>query len=715
MTDESTGVRILEDLELVERLDNIENTSVGSPNVYCSRQSSIEFCRLMWQLSQQEGTNPFKEMKLLEELVSSPEFRSVFGVDDLIFKVAKMNMPGHQGHTPETFMTMLVANYETDDDVKKFCEMHNIQEQIRFLVDYDNGRIVISNPKKAEQRIREIESYVLMVCQEAMPSSLNVSIIDLGGGNGDKASLLIKNLPFPTITYFDVDISPYMGTIALRNLEGLTKDGVMISKSELFTKSISRLQKIISLNDGERAEIVNGEIKRLAEIARILNEIQTLPETADLAHYALKEMFYMIREKADEQDKKRVDQALRLIKDNLVLDREGRVMGGLTPEKHGYFTTTRNFYESELGELGEKYLSDIIRKLNAYHIDDDPDRDQIRKLRRLDLLKNFAYHTWDHLPAESIRGLMRSWQSDNQLSFLINEIWRREDLSKYLVDYFNKLAKKIKEKDFETVAKMHPSEHVGAIWPKHVGVTECYWSGPVKNGQILLYNIFGPKLEDEEREFGPRRLDNEEFSLFGKDCRITSSTEGHKRSLMVSDKIICLDFWNLNDVCRTINSVAELVNRQKIYLLLGQTLGNYSSDERRLLVSNIYANLQLGDLFLVGVDMAPDCKTSEARTLRLQQMRNEYNKGEDFVRAVINSRNAHVNADYDEESDDVVIHVENSGERKEFFRSHKFSHQEINGLLINAGFKILGSRYYTNPKDVDFGLEYSVLLCQKVQ
>ena len=713
--DEFTRVKLLEDPELVERLNNIEKTGVGAANVYCSRQSAVEFCRMMWQLSQQEGTNPFKEMKLLEELVCSPEFRSVFGVDDLIFKVAKIDRPGHQGHTPETFMNMLVANYESDSDVKRFCEINQIGKQIKFLVDYDQGRIVINDPKEAETRIREIESYVMTVCQAAMPNSLNVSIIDLGGGNGDKASLLIKNLPFPTMTYFDVDISSYMGTIALRNLEGLTKDGIEISRSELFTKSISRLQSIISLNDEERVNVVTGEIKRLAEIAGILEKIQKLPETADLTYYAIKEMFLMIREKADEQDKKRVDKALRLLQDNLVLDREGRVMGGLTREKHDPFITTRNFCESELGALGEKYLSGIIRKLNAYHINDDPDRDQIRKLRRLDLLKNFTYFTWDHVPAESIRGLTRSWQSDSQLSFLINEVWRRESLSKYLVDYFNELARKIKEKDFDTVARMHPRQHIDALWPKHVGVTECYWCGPAKNKQILLYTIFGPELEDEEREFGPKRLDKEEFLLFGKDSRLTSSAEGHKRALMISDKIICLDFWNLDDVCRTINSVAELVNRQKIYLLLGQTLGNYSSDERSLLVSNVYANLQPGDFFLVGVDMAPDCRTSEARSLRLEQMKNEYCKGEDFVRAVINSRNAHVEAVYDEQANDVVIHVENEGQRKEFFRSHKFSHQEINGLLADAGFNIIGSRYYTNPRDSDFGLEYAVLLCQKME
>ncbi len=69
---------ILEDPELIKRLDLIERTNSGSPNAYASRQSAVEFCRMMWRLAEQEGTNPFKEMKLLEELLSDKDIEKIF-------------------------------------------------------------------------------------------------------------------------------------------------------------------------------------------------------------------------------------------------------------------------------------------------------------------------------------------------------------------------------------------------------------------------------------------------------------------------------------------------------------------------------------------------------------------------------------------------------------------------------------------------------------
>jgi len=53
---QNTIETILEDPELVKRLDAIEQTNSGSPNAYASRQSAVEFCRMMWRLVRQEGT-----------------------------------------------------------------------------------------------------------------------------------------------------------------------------------------------------------------------------------------------------------------------------------------------------------------------------------------------------------------------------------------------------------------------------------------------------------------------------------------------------------------------------------------------------------------------------------------------------------------------------------------------------------------------------------
>src|SRR3989338_2312427 len=592
---QNTIETILEDPELVKRLDLIEQTSADSPNAYASRQSAVEFCRMMWRLVIQEGTNPFKEINLLENIVAHPGFKKLFRED---------------------------------------C--------------------------------------------------LQVKIIDLGGGNGDKAKLLIDNIPAQIITYLDIDISPYMSAIALKNLERLVDSGVRIVQLGYIDSVNEVLQTVLSLSEEEKQSIARKEFEKALSIHQSLEEIYLMNERIDLPLYCARNIASILEQKADKKSKSQLKKLVKCEEKMQSIFKDA-INGKLfTPEEIDRY--------EKLCDILSEFCYNILESQRINHFSQKPfNPEEFQRFRRYFMCKYFV-NTINNL-AEACKEYLRQTtyivneQDPNKYNNFITLCLERRTLSNYLVAYFNRLKEVLKQGDFETFAKMHPYEHTKAVWTnlmffglesstlKALNYDNRWEFETVsidKNRHKIGVIVGVSKLEDEESDFGLRRLEREILSTFGEDTVAIAdrSKSSNEKSLNTSTKGLTLDFMDFETVSKVLGLLSN-DNEQKFYLLLGQTLGNYSKEERTLLIQNFYKQMRQGDFFLVGVDMAPECKTQEARELRLKQMKNEYCKGEDFVRTAINSRTANINVEYDESANDVVIHVENDGQRKEFLRSHK--------------------------------------------
>lgn len=294
----------------------------------------------------------------------------------------------------------------------------------------------------------------------------------------------------------------------------------------------------------------------------------------------------------------------------------------------------------------------------------------------------------------------------------------------YFVKYFEELQKKLSMRDFESIIEENPyknSEFATTLIPSlwyvpfvnfrtYTGeVWLRYMKGLVQTWPLVI-DTYLPGCEELgeviDQSIGRTRLDTIVSKSFNK-C-------------LIPPKGFNIDFFDFQTIYDNISYVTSFApGGKKLFLLLGQTLGNYSREERELLLSSIYKGLRKDDFFLVGVDLCPETNLSlEARQFRIKRIKAEYQEGESFARSCMRTDQSGLQyiVDFDETTNDVVIDFEDSsGTRKPFFRSHKFSYQEVTDLLTNSGFKIVGAKTYIPQTSIDYGKEYTVILCKKVE
>ncbi len=565
--------QLLENPELAIKLDEIESTQVSSTSAYASRQSAVEFCRMMWRLAEQEGTNPFKEMKLLEELLS-------------------------------------------DKDIEKIFDKSKRKDFTRAD----------------------------MLLLKTLNDLSIISIIDLGSGNGEKALYLTDKLPFHTVRYFPIDISPHMGEITLHNITQNSAREVIVV--DAYGKNDS----------GKNAKENINEI--LDKIDRIK---QTCSEIAD------SENFRDLLEHYDAQGYDLIEAHCWDRHPDCTIDPD-------TKEEVPFRLSSGFLY----------YIKTIIKTPL-------PDRQEINKMTDIE---RDSY-------VESIAPPMID----------------------YFATYFEELQKHLSIRDFEAIIQKNPYKNsefaialIQSLWDVHFVNVRTYmgelWLRYMKSivqTWPLVIDTYLPGCEGLgkviDQSIGRTRLDNIVSKSFNK-C-------------MIPPKGFNMDFFDFQTLYKNITYVTSFApGGKKLFLLLGQTLGNYSSEERELLLHSIYDGLKTNDFFLVGVDLCPDSVLDEeARRFRIERIKAEYKEGESFARTCLRKDQRDLNyvVDFDEATNDVVIDFEDqTGNKKPFFRSHKFSHQEITDLLTDSGFKIIGARYYIPQTTLDYGKEYAVILCKKV-
>ncbi len=179
-------------------------------------------------------------------------------------------------------------------------------------------------------------------------------------------------------------------------------------------------------------------------------------------------------------------------------------------------------------------------------------------------------------------------------------------------------------------------------------------------------------------------------------------------------------------------------NNQRLYLFLGQTLGNFSAVERRQIVDKFYETMSSGDMMLIGVELRPQNNTPSFED-HIKLMERNYSGGEEFVASILDAsgiqrsdveykavynRTNEIEIGYRVISDEIVV---KNNQRSRTFRkgevipvasSHKFAINEVISLFEPSGFSIVGHKTFTPLRQNKDGVqeshpEYEVLLVRK--
>ena len=249
-------------------------------------------------------------------------------------------------------------------------------------------------------------------------------------------------------------------------------------------------------------------------------------------------------------------------------------------------------------------------------------------------------------------------------------------------------------------------------------------------------SLFWPKKEKVSRQLD---LLIENFNSLTDLKPRTNLDPGEK--LNIPSDLVVKDF-SQEDIFESMLDVTfryQLYNNQRLYLFLGQTLGNFSAVERRQIVDKFYETMSSGDMMLVGVELRPQNNTPGFED-HIKLMERNYSGGEDFVasildasgiqrsdveyRAVYNRTTNEIEIGYRVIANEVVV---KNNQRSRIFRkdeiipvasSHKFAINEVISLFEPSGFTVVGHKMYTPLRTIE-GItkeshpEYEVLLVRK--
>jgi len=193
-----------------------------------------------------------------------------------------------------------------------------------------------------------------------------------------------------------------------------------------------------------------------------------------------------------------------------------------------------------------------------------------------------------------------------------------------------------------------------------------------------------------------------------------------------------IDFFdkNLGKAFDAMEYISSNENNQNIYTLLGQTLGNFTTEDRNQLLKKFYDAMNEGDMFIVGVELRP--QTEEG----IEEITGYYNEGsavEELMRHSTRVIGIDDFVDYDARYENNAIEMfftakqgfEVDGRRFEkgdeisVGTSYKFNSEELMSEMKKAGFSIVGYDVENklhrgaDRKIVELGDEYAVIVARK--
>jgi hypothetical protein len=134
-------------------------------------------------------------------------------------------------------------------------------------------------------------------------------------------------------------------------------------------------------------------------------------------------------------------------------------------------------------------------------------------------------------------------------------------------------------------------------------------------------------------------------------------------------------------------------NGSHCFCMLGNTFGNYSPQQQKVFLATLYAEMEAGDLFLLGVGLRPTRERCSFEAVRL--LEREYLPGEAFLRLRADCPQSKYRPKYDPESCSVIHNFERPDQSmQEMGYSYLFDATELVNDLDAAGFEAVSCESY---------------------
>jgi hypothetical protein len=170
-----------------------------------------------------------------------------------------------------------------------------------------------------------------------------------------------------------------------------------------------------------------------------------------------------------------------------------------------------------------------------------------------------------------------------------------------------------------------------------------------------------------------------------------------KKKVTVPTTGLQIDFFeNLREVVSAARTLTG--EGMSIFCLLGNTFGNYSAEKRNAFLRSSYAEMEAGDLFLLGIGLRPQAGVFYRDQVRF--LEREYLPGEAFMRLGADHPRSQYISKYDPESH-CMIHSFERPDRsiQHMGYSYLFDPQEVVMDLELAGFEIVWNEFYPGLTD----------------
>lgn len=205
--------------------------------------------------------------------------------------------------------------------------------------------------------------------------------------------------------------------------------------------------------------------------------------------------------------------------------------------------------------------------------------------------------------------------------------------------------------------------------------------GPI-NGDTLADGATGVGLESLVRIAGDP-VTGAEYTV---DDTLTVPTSG-----------VQIDFFQrLPDVVR----IAQRFGRGLgMFCLLGNTFGNYPADQRATFLATLFAEIDAGDLFLLGIGLRPNGDSSYAEQIRM--LEREYSPGEAFMRPGADHPESIYRLRFDPASHSMIHEFERPDRSMQHMGySHLFAAAETLEAITRQGFELVAHETYPQEPTV---------------
>ncbi len=144
-------------------------------------------------------------------------------------------------------------------------------------------------------------------------------------------------------------------------------------------------------------------------------------------------------------------------------------------------------------------------------------------------------------------------------------------------------------------------------------------------------------------------------------------------------------FQRLPDVVR----ISQRLGRGlSLFCLLGNTFGNYPADQREAFLATMFAEIDAGDLFLLGIGLRPNAGSSYAEQVRM--IEREYLPGEAFMRPGADHPESIYRLRFDRTSHSIIHEFERPDRSTQHMGySHLFAAEETLEAITRKGFELV--------------------------